>query len=196
MEFNHTFYTLLALLAAGAIVCLIDRYNSRTRSFINHLIFQPMTIIKIEIPEGKIASQESKNGSIVITFKDKPKGNILERIKTFDDAFNEADEKTRQKYLKSIQGGNDSADDLARKKLKLIIKVINEGVVFDYSDTNQKKWYPWFQWVSGSGFVFSISYFDYSLTFTSVGVRLCFSTQEKCNYVAKQFNDLFNDFLT
>jgi len=121
-------------------------------------------------------------------------GKITNRIKTFEDAFTEADEDVRQEYLKSTQGYN-TPDEIAYKKLKLIISVINEDVILDWRNTNQQKWYPYFVWSSGSGFDYSYSGYVSPFALTCVGLRLCTSTKEKCAYVATQFIDLYNDLL-
>lgn len=80
-------------------------------------------------------------------------------------------------------------------KLAVIVAAINDGWVPDYSNYNQRKWYPWF-WCengykpgSGSGFSFvvSVCYF----TDSRVGARLVFESEEKCEYTAKTFLDLY-----
>jgi hypothetical protein len=79
---------------------------------------------------------------------------------------------------------------VALKKLRHITKVINgPSVVFNWSDRNQPKWRPWFD--LSSGFGFDASTYDYSRTYPGVGSRLCFETEEKSDYAAKQFIDLY-----
>lgn len=150
--------------------------------------------IKIKIQEGKTAIQESKNGSIVISFKDKPKGEILDRINAVEDALGEADEQTKQDYLKAI-GGYTTPDRTAEEELKLIIKVVNEDVIFDYADPNQKKWFPVFRYSPGSGFVFAHSLCGYSYSYADSGSRLFFSTEKKCETIAKRFIEKYNRML-
>jgi hypothetical protein len=120
-------------------------------------------------------------------------GKITDRVKTFEDALDEADEETKRRYQETIND-DDTPDECAFKKLKLIIKVINEGWSPNWEDTNEKKWYPWFKVSSGFGFSDS----DYFCTSagTNVGSRLCFSSEEKSDYVAQQFIDLYKEFLT
>jgi hypothetical protein len=153
-----------------------------------------MKSIQIEVPEGKVANQENKNGSIIVTFKDKPNGDILDRINSVEDALNEAEEQTKQDYLKAI-GGYTTPDRVAEEDLKLIIKVVNEGTVFDYANTNQKKWFPVFKYSPGSGFVFTFSFFNCGYSFTFSGSRLCFSTEKQCETIAKRFIEKYNRML-
>ena len=118
---------------------------------------------------------------------------IIDRVTSYEDALAEADELTR---MECEVRTNDTPDVAAYKKLKLVIKVINEDWIADYTDSNQKKYYPWFRVLpSGSGFDFSATDYGYDYSYSAVGVLLCFETREKCEYVAKQFTQLYKDFL-
>ena len=119
--------------------------------------------------------------------------NIKDRIKTFADAYAEADDETKRIYDMSVTSPA-TEDELAYKQLKLIIKVINEGWMPDWNNTNQKKWFPYF--ALSSGFGFSYSYYYYSNAHTSVGSRLCFKSEELSTYVGNQFLNLYEQFLT
>jgi len=120
-------------------------------------------------------------------------GKIIDRIKNFDEAYDESDDQTK---IECAIFSTDTPDVVAYKKLKLIIKVINEDFVPDFTNTNQPKYYPWFKvGSSGSGFVFSFTFCIFGLSGTAVGSRLCFESSEKCEYVAKQFTSLYEQFL-
>ena len=110
-------------------------------------------------------------------------------IKTFEDACNELGIDPEEEF-----NSNDLADEVAYKKLKIVAKAINQGWEPDWDNTNQRKYWPYFK--LSSGFGFSYSTYDYVFTFTSVGSRLCFETEEKCTYAAKQFIDNYEQFLT
>lgn len=86
-----------------------------------------------------------------------------------------------------------TTDVIAYLKLKIIIKAVNEGWVPDWNNKAQKKWSPWF--VLSSGFGFAHSIYRYDLTGANVGSRLCFESEEKSTYVAKQFLEIYEDFL-
>jgi hypothetical protein len=109
-------------------------------------------------------------------------------IKTFEDACEELGISTAQFF------GTETSDEVAYKKLKVIIKAINEAWIPDWTNTNQMKWFPWFY--LSSGFGFSRSYFNFDDSAASVGSRLCFETEEKSDYAARQFIDLYEEFLT
>ena len=113
----------------------------------------------------------------------------FETIKTFEDAC----------AVVGIDPGlflnrNDTPDELAYKKLKVIVRAINDGWVPDWSNRDQYKYYPWFE-VLSSGFGFSDSDYDCTYTDAYVGSRLCFESREKSDYAASQFVDLYKQFL-
>jgi len=110
-------------------------------------------------------------------------------IKTFEDACEELDLNANDFIT-----ANCLPDEIAYKKLKVIIMAVNQGWIPDWNNDNQRKWWPYFN--LSSGFGFSCSYYGYDDTSTAVGSRLCFETEEKSNYVAKQFLDLYKEFLT
>ncbi len=112
-----------------------------------------------------------------------------EQIKTFEDACEELGID-----IDKLDFSNDTTDESAYKKLKIIIAAINQGWTPDWSNTNQRKWWPWFN--LSSGFGFSYSYFGYGYAAASVGSRLCFETEEKCVYAAKQFIEIYEQFIT
>lgn len=114
----------------------------------------------------------------------------FDEIKTFEDACDELG----IEIPSSLFSDSDTPDEIAYKKLKVIFRAINQGWEADWSNKNQKKWWPWF--TLSSGFGFSDSHFGYDNTFTGVGSRLCFESEKKSDYAAKQFIDLYEQFLT
>ena len=112
-----------------------------------------------------------------------------QQIKSFEDACTALNIKPE-----SVYHSEDSKDEIAYKKLKVIAKAINWGWVPDWDDTDAKKWYPYF--CLSSGFGFSGSNYDCARTNTHVGSRLCFESSEKSSYAGKQFIDLYKDLLT
>lgn len=119
------------------------------------------------------------------TFKPKHFTNI----KTFEDARMELGDKT-WKY----QGIVETVDEYAYRQIKLIVKAINQGWTPDWSSTDQRKWYPWFD-VSPSALGFMYSGYSYTNTYMAVCSCLCFETSEKAEYAGKQFIDIYQQFL-
>ena len=116
-------------------------------------------------------------------------------ILTITDALSRVDEKTLQKYQKSVEGFN-TDDELAYKELKLEAKAIRGDWEPDWENLSQKKWFPVFYWSPGVGFVFSGSIYRYDRTHTGSGSRLCFPSEEQANHFGKQFIETHRRYLT
>jgi hypothetical protein len=97
-------------------------------------------------------------------------------------------------FFKKLFNLNDTPDEIAYKKLKVIIKAINQGWKPNYKDSNQKKWYPYFD--LSSFFRFDNASYDYYGVYTDAAVRLCLETQEKAEYMGKKFTKLYEEYLT
>lgn len=111
-------------------------------------------------------------------------------IKTFEDAC-EALGITNESHT-PIFDEDEAPDEIAYKKLKVIVAAINQGWQPDWSNSDQYKYYPYFNLSSGSGF--SGRGCDFGYSYSSVGSRLCFESKEKCLYAAEQFKSIYKDF--
>jgi hypothetical protein len=78
---------------------------------------------------------------------------------------------------------------VAHTKLVIIAEALNEGWVPDWSDNDQRKYYPFFDLSSGSG----LSFYDYGYNYSGsyVGSRLCFKSGDLATYAGKQFTELY-----
>ena len=116
-------------------------------------------------------------------------GKITDRIKTWTDVHAELNGEVGE-----LTG---TKDEIAYKKLKAIAKVLNEGWVPDWDNSNQYKWYPWFYMTktssSPSGFGLGVVCDDYSCSY--VGSRLCYRTRKLAEHAAKHFIDLYRDLM-
>lgn len=113
---------------------------------------------------------------------------ITDRVKSFEDACS-----VLGVSVSDILGKNNTKDEIAYKKLKTIIKALNEGWVPDWSNTSEYKWFPYFDYESGFGFSGSNSYcWDAG---TRVSSRLVLKSEELSKYAATQFKDIYNDYL-
>jgi hypothetical protein len=113
---------------------------------------------------------------------------ITDRVKTFEDAC-----EVLGLYSDSVTQDDDTIDEAAYKKLKVITKALNEGWTPDWSNENQYKWYLYFK-MSGFGFSHTTDVLWHS--HTAVGSRLCFKSSELAEYAGKQFVSIYQDFLT
>lgn len=145
-----------------------------------------MNSLKIQIPEGfKVGNFNKETGEV--TFIAKPK-EIKELIKTFDDVL---------KYHGLNSNSVDftgTVDEIAYKKLKLVARALNEGWEPDWSDSDQPKYYPWFNMERSASGGFSYNDCDHNWTYSTVGSRLCFKSADLAKYAGTQFKDLYEDY--
>lgn len=114
-------------------------------------------------------------------------------IKTFADACEECGTIEEEFNERFANLGLD-ADTINYEKAKIVVKAINQGWTPDWSNSYQYKYWPYFKLSSGFSFSNADSY--YVFTVTNVGSRLCFESEAKCTYAAKQFIDIYEQFLT
>lgn len=122
---------------------------------------------------------------------------ITERIFTFEDVCAEAGKNPKDYIIpnrEQFKGTDEEYDEavgvVAFSKLQLICKVFREGVVLDWNNTSQRKYFPWMLHTAGSGF----SFFGYGCgrTSSSVGARLSVDTAEKARHIGLHFADVYN----
>ncbi len=74
---------------------------------------------------------------------------------------------------------------------------LNNKWKVNFLDTNQQKWFVWLRHngLKGkrAGFVFHHTYFNCTVTGTSLGSRLFVSSDEEATYLAKKFPKLHSD---
>ena len=111
-----------------------------------------MKKVEIEIPDGKMA--QWVNG--VLTLVDEKPQNVMERIKTFEDAVAELSnramngDKDAGELLdewKIIIFSANSKDLLAYLKLRIITYVLNEGWKPQYTN-RERRWYFWYELIN------------------------------------------------
>lgn len=84
---------------------------------------------------------------------------------------------------------------IALNKLFTIAQAWNKEDEFvpNYSDWNQDKWFPWFEYNKNvAGFVYATTGNTPTAGHTLIGSRLCFKTPERAEQFGKQFADLYN----
>ncbi len=120
---------------------------------------------------------------------------ITDRVKSFEDAC-ELNGENAELLLRTWKANGDEPHEIAYKMQTRIAKALQQGWQADYSNGKQPKWYPWFVWDKvASGFRFSYSYYGCDRTYTAVGPRLCFPTEELADYFGKQFIEIHNQRL-
>lgn len=116
---------------------------------------------------------------------------LMDRIQTFEDACNDQGLKAKdvipfsEKDLTTEQQAVN-----AYAQLRVIAKSLQGGFVADFTNSNQQKWFPYFRFEAGVGFVFDGTSYDSTYTLTYVGSRLCFPNSEIAEYFGNQFIEL------
>lgn len=84
-------------------------------------------------------------------------------------------------------------------KLTIVAEALNADWTPNFSNWDERKYFPWLEVETTedntSGVGFSDSHYDFTYTHASVGSRLCFKSSELALYAAKQFEDLYKDYL-
>lgn len=78
------------------------------------------------------------------------------------------------------------------QKMRLIYKVCNGDWKADFSN-KEAKWYPWFEYKPGIGFVLADVIYLYAST--SVSARLCAKNEAIIRHICKYFLKEYNDYL-
>lgn len=173
--------------------------------------------IEIEVPNGKKA--EWVNG--VLTLIDEKPIDVRERIKTFEDAYNELGIKHPlvQAYdCWENEGLNGQPDIEAYLKLRIIAAALNEGWEPKFTE-DEYRYFPWFYLYTqdeidgmseegkarvvyrssvnanaNGGVACADPGSDSTLTHANIGSRLAFKTRELAEYAGKQFTEIYADF--
>ena len=175
-----------------------------------------MKKVTIEIPDGKIL--KFQNGVYVLV-----DDNVMNRIKTFDDACREVTGKSEEEWLAEDVTESMDEDVLAYLKIRIIVAALNEDWKPTFKDY-ETRYYPYYwlytkdEWESLSAYereelepsacrvggasdagsmswpLFVSSAFGWARAGSSFGARLAFKSEELARYAGKQFFDIFKDF--
>lgn len=146
--------------------------------------------ITITAPEGKVINFNEANGTVI--FEDEPKS-VIQRILNFEDVLKEHKIDTSE-FLKGIEGL--SSDEVAYRKLKLIVSAFNEGWTPDWTNGQWDKYVAYFNMGGSSGVAFSCRAYVSWDSGSGVGSRLVFKSSDLAKHVANLFIEDFRDFLT
>lgn len=126
--------------------------------------------------------------------KDKIPGNVMDRIKTVDDAIREMNT-TLEEVLPYRSPQNSHQRGLNAMAMMMVVRdALCEGWEADYSNTDQWKYEPRFIYKPGVGFSY-YGYVDWSAD-AHVGSRLCFPSRELAEYFGRTFPTTINNFLS
>lgn len=120
--------------------------------------------------------------------------NITDRVKSFEDACQVLGISTNVPEVKGLPRKHQKAI-IANYKLIVIAEALNEGWKPNWQDSDEYKYYPWFDMSNPAGVGYSYTTNAASSTAASFGSRLCLKNRELAIYFGQTFTDLFNDSL-
>lgn len=120
--------------------------------------------------------------------------NITDRVKSFEDACQVLGISTNVPEVKGLPRKHQKAI-IANYKLIVIAEALNEGWKPNWQDSDEYKYYPWFDMSNPAGVGYSATSISASYTHANVGSRLCLKNRELAIYFGQTFTDLFNDSL-
>jgi hypothetical protein len=120
--------------------------------------------------------------------------NITDRVKSFEDACQVLGISTNVPEVKGLPRKHQKAI-IANYKLIIIAEALNEGWKPNWQDSDEYKYYPWFDMSNPAGVGYSHTTSAASYSFAHVGSRLCLKNRELAIYFGQTFTDLFNDSL-
>lgn len=118
--------------------------------------------------------------------------NITDKVKSFEDACQLLGIETKIPEVSFLPEKHQKAI-IAHYKLMIITEALNEGWIPDWSNWNERKYYPWFEMSDSSG-RFSFYYSDDQNSNSNCAARLCLKTWELANYIGEYFIDLYKDY--
>jgi len=84
-------------------------------------------------------------------------------------------------------------DDNINRRLKVVMKAYNGDWKPDWNNNSQRKYYIYWEFVSGAGF--RLGYVCHVYSYSSVGSRLSFESYEKAEHAATKMTSFFNQYL-
>lgn len=120
--------------------------------------------------------------------------NITDRVKSFEDACQVLGISTNVPEVKGLPRKHQKAI-IANYKLIVIAEALNEGWKPNWQDSDEYKYYPWFDMSNPAGVGYSLTHYAASATTAHLGSRLCLKNRELAIYFGQTFTDLFNDSL-
>lgn len=120
--------------------------------------------------------------------------NITDRVKSFEDACQVLGISTNVPEVKGLPRKHQKAI-IANYKLIVIAEALNEGWKPNWQDSDEYKYYPWFDMSNPAGVGCSFTSLTASRSYASFGSRLCLKNRELAIYFGQTFTDLFNDSL-
>ncbi len=120
---------------------------------------------------------------------------LIDQVTTWELAAKEYDKDPIDWLPYKTPQDSDEISVNAYFKLTKIIRLFKLGVVTDFSDFNQPKYFAWLEYMKQlSGLGFSGTHTDFADTYTSVGPRLSFHERNICAHIYSQFASIVAEY--
>ncbi|MDR0864989.1 MAG: hypothetical protein LBO74_08665 [Candidatus Symbiothrix sp.] len=119
---------------------------------------------------------------------------VTDRVKTLDDAFKETGRPATPKFSDAPEDMREWFQSLYNAAV--FTEALNEGWKADYNDGNQKKWLPWFNSITPSGFAFDDADCASSCPDAGSAARLCLKDESLAIYSGKQITEVHKGIIT
>ena len=113
----------------------------------------------------------------------------MQEIKTFEDACAKLGIKSELPDFSMLPEKHQTAMT-AHTQLEIIAEALNGGWVPDWTNEDERKYYPWFDLSSG----FEVDVVCYICQSSLVSSRLCFKSRDIAKYAVSQFESLYRDY--
>lgn len=167
----------------------IDGYASR------NLYGCDVEITEVEIDEMFKAADASQK-KVLLKFFKRPES-IMDKIKSFKDAYESLGIKTYGDAYKLLKLKRKNFADALIKDcddefliVAIIVAALNEGWIGDWNNSNESKYFPWFDMSDGSYY-----YYNGWSTSSGTSTRLCLKNADLAMYAGKQFNKEFKSYM-
>ena len=164
---------------AGRVLMRDLSYHNENWDVDSHLSPFDFILEEVECPQVDEVIRDFKRARKALGLKPNTCYNLSEHVPKFVSDIN-------PKHIEAL---------IALNKLFTIAQAWNEADEFvpDFSDWNQDKWFPWFEYNKNvAGFVYATTGNTPTAGHTLIGSRLCFKTSERAAQFGKQFAKLYN----
>ena len=143
----------------------------------------------------RLAEKLGVNTTVLQAVKTVAPKDITKRVKTYADACEVLGIESMNEEVFTKLGF--TKNEIAYRKLKTITEALNEGWRPDWANNNEYKYFPWFVYnPEADGFSCADMIYSASYKAANVGSRLCYKTKELAEYAGRQFEGIYNDFLS
>lgn len=120
--------------------------------------------------------------------------NIKDRVKTWKDVLKESRFNEEDILPYSKPKTKEQVSQNAFAKIQLISKVLNEGWMPDFKNSNESKYYPYFE-RKAHGWVLSSGSFSYGNGFSDLGFGCLYKNSDLAIYAGTQFLEIYKEYL-